>query len=79
MAMEHHPLQKIEGTSWARRDYFFEALLKPGTTFISKPYLSLPEEMLTITLSSTFRDKQGLLRILCLDIDAASLETNRKE
>jgi EAL domain-containing protein (putative c-di-GMP-specific phosphodiesterase class I) len=79
MATEAHPLQKTEGTSWVRRDYFFEAVLKPGTTFVSRPYLSLPEEILTITLSSTFRDKQGLLRILCLDVDAASLETNHRE
>ena len=67
-------MQRTEGASWTRRDYFFEALLKPGVVFVSQPYLSLPEETLTLTLSSTFKDKQGQLRILCLDVDATALE-----
>lgn len=69
----YHPLQKMEGANWARRDFFFEAIQHPGVTYFSSPYLSLPEETLCITLSSTFKDKQGFMRILCVDVDANAL------
>jgi len=69
----YHPLQKMEGANWARRDFFFEAIQHSGVTYFSSPYLSLPEETLCITLSSTFKDKQGLMRILCVDVDANAL------
>lgn len=69
----YHPLQKMAGANWARRDFFFEALRNPGTTYFSSPYLSLPEETLSITLSSTYKDHQGLMRILCVDVDANAL------
>lgn len=70
---QYHPLKKMEGANWARRDFFFEALRSPGKTFFSTPYLSLPEETLSITLSSTFKDKNGLMRILCVDVDAQAI------
>lgn len=69
----YHPLQKMEGANWARRDFFFEAIRNPDTTYFSMPYLSLPEETLCITLSSTFTDKTGFMRILCVDVDANAL------
>lgn len=69
----YHPLQKMEGANWARRDFFFEAIRRPDTTYFSTPYLSLPEETLCVTLSSTFKDKTGSMRILCVDIDANAL------
>jgi len=67
----YHPLEAGEGVSRARRDYFVEAMLKPGSIFVSSPYLALPESLLTVTASSTFRDKNGQLRILCLDTDVS--------
>ena len=70
----YHPLQKMEGASWSRRDFFFEAIRNPGITFFSAPYLSLPEETLCITLSSTFKDSKGFMRILCVDVDANALD-----
>ena len=70
----YHPLQKMAGANLARRDFFFEALRNPGTTYFSSPYLSLPEETLSITLSSTYKDHQGLVRILCVDVDAQALD-----
>lgn len=70
----YHPLKKMSGANWARRDFFFEAIRHPGITYFSSPYLSLPEETLSITLSSTFKDHQGMLRILCVDVDANALE-----
>lgn len=70
----YHPLQKMAGANWARRDFFFEALHNPGKTFFSSPYLSLPEETLSITLSSTYKDQKGMMRILCVDVDANALD-----
>jgi hypothetical protein len=71
--VQYHPLQKMEGANWARRDFFYEALREPGKTFFSAPYLSLPEETLVITLSSTYKDRDDKTRVLCVDVDANAL------
>jgi len=70
---QYHPLKKDDGACWTRRDFFFEAIRKPGEIYISSPYLSLPEETLSVTISSTFQDKNGRLRILCVDVDANAM------
>jgi EAL domain-containing protein (putative c-di-GMP-specific phosphodiesterase class I) len=70
----YHPLQKMDGACWSRRDFFFEAVRNQGQIFFSQPYLSLPEETLSITLSSTFVDEKGVTRVLCVDVDAKALD-----
>ncbi len=70
---QYHPLQKMEGACWARRDFFVQALRHPTETYFSAPYLSLPEETLSVTLSATFKDEKKRLRVLCADVDAMAL------
>ncbi|MCB1615979.1 MAG: EAL domain-containing protein [Pseudomonadales bacterium] len=70
---EFHPLKKCDGACWSRRDFFVEAIKASGTVYSSEPYLSLPEETLSITFSATYINAKGLLRVLCMDVDAEAL------
>lgn len=71
--IQYHPMEKVAGACWTRRDFFYEAIRHPDEIYISSPYLSLPEETLSITISSTFKDETGRLKILCVDVDANTM------
>jgi len=44
-------LADTKGASWKRRDYFFSASNNPGVVQITKPYFSISDGTLCITLS----------------------------
>lgn len=68
-----HPLKKCDGACWSRRDFFIEAVKSSGSVYTSEPYLSLPEETLSITFSGTYINADGVMRVLCMDVDAEAL------
>lgn len=62
-----HPLSDARGACWARRQYFRNAIEQPGRVQISRPYLSLTEQRLCVTLSCVvMRPGLGSV-VLCMD------------
>ena len=62
------PLLHSEGASWERRPYFLQAIAEPGRVQMTRPYLSINEAHLCVTLSVATRI-DGALFVLCADID----------
>jgi len=64
------PLMSSEGARWDRRAYFRRAMAKAssGEVQTSRPYLSINEAHLCVTLSIALQTQQGL-RVLCADVD----------
>lgn len=62
-----HPLSDARGACWARRQYFRNAMEQPGRVQISRPYLSLTEQRLCVTISCVVM-RPGLGQVvLCMD------------
>tara|TARA_R100001377_G_scaffold82155_1_gene62241 strand:+ start:1530 stop:2810 length:1281 start_codon:yes stop_codon:yes gene_type:complete len=60
-------LADTQGASWKRRDYFFSASSNPGVVQVSKPYFSISDGTLCITLSvQTKIDDEHF--IVCCDV-----------
>lgn len=58
------------GTDHSLRDYFY-GLMEAGLTrshFTSEPYISSASGLFCLTLSSPFRNVQGKVRVLCVDV-----------
>jgi len=58
------------GTDYSLRDYFY-VLMQPDFhryTFTSEAYISPATGLFCVTLSAKFHDKNGHLRILCVDV-----------
>ncbi|MGM0449837.1 MAG: sensor domain-containing phosphodiesterase [Pseudomonadota bacterium] len=62
-----NPLLSAEGASWSHREYFRNAVNKPGEIHLSRPYVALPDTARTVTVSHMTYTLHGY-RILCLDI-----------
>jgi hypothetical protein len=62
-----NPLLSAEGASWSHREYFRNAVSKPGEIHLSRPYVALPDTARTVTVSHMTFTYYGY-RILCLDI-----------
>ncbi len=62
------PLQAGSGGVWARRPYFRRALGEPGKHQVSRPYLSMIDARMCVTLSITV-DRDGETFVLCADLD----------
>ena len=62
------PLEDATGANWARKPYHYRAISHPGELQISRPYLSVANSGLCITLSATFQ-VAGQTRVLCCDIE----------
>lgn len=62
------PLADATGAVWSRRPYFRRAIGNPGEVQISRPYLSITEARMCITLSVTVNLNQ-CARVLCCDLD----------
>jgi EAL domain-containing protein (putative c-di-GMP-specific phosphodiesterase class I) len=63
----HAPLHDARGASWSHRHYFRRALANPGRTQTSRPYLSLTDPGMCVTLSRTVQ-VGGAPRVLCFDL-----------
>lgn len=67
MRGQGHPLSDARGACWARRQYFRNAVEQPGRVQITRPYLSLTEQRLCVTLSCVVM-RPGLGQVvLCMD------------
>lgn len=62
------PLASPIGANWYRRPYFRAAVREPGRVRVSRPYLSLTDHKMCITLSIALRAIDGELKVLCVDI-----------
>lgn len=62
------PLMNSQGARWDRRPYFRRAIADTGEVQTTRPYLSINEAHLCVTLSIAFTTPNGL-RVLCADVD----------
>lgn len=64
----HEPLTKATGANWMHRHYFRRAVSNPETVQVSRPYLSLTDPRMCLTLSRVVRSTAGLV-VLCCDLN----------
>jgi EAL domain-containing protein (putative c-di-GMP-specific phosphodiesterase class I) len=62
------PLSDAQGASWLRRPYFRAAIREPQRVQVTRPYLSINEATLCVTLSIATRVGERPC-VLCADID----------
>lgn len=62
------PLMNSQGARWDRRPYFRRAIAGNGEVQTTRPYLSINEAHLCVTLSIAYDTADGL-RVLCADVD----------
>jgi EAL domain-containing protein (putative c-di-GMP-specific phosphodiesterase class I) len=66
--LRHVPLGSAIGANWMHRHYFRRAMSSPGRTQISRPYLSLTDPQMCITLSRSVGHGNDVV-ILCCDLE----------
>ena len=49
--LRHLPLGSAAGANWMHRHYFRRAIANPNRTQVSRPYLSLTDPQMCVTLS----------------------------
>lgn len=64
----HQPLGAATGANWMHRHYFRRAVSHPSTIQVSRPYLSLTDPRMCVTLSRAVR-RSGDLAVLCCDLE----------
>lgn len=64
----HEPLVNACGANWMHRHYFRRAMANPRGVQISRPYLSLTDPRMCLTLSRVSR-RDGVPVVLCCDLD----------
>jgi len=64
----HQPLGAVSGANWMHRHYFRRALSNPGTVQLSRPYLSLTDPRMCLTLSRAVRRGDAMV-VLCCDLE----------
>lgn len=62
------PLVEAKGACWFHRPYFRNALANPHRVQISRPYLSVPDAHLCVTLSLAI-ELEAQIVVLCLDLN----------
>ena len=62
------PLVNARGANWFRRPYFRKAIARPGELQRTRPYLSITDACMCVTLSIAFK-MNGERRVLCCDIE----------
>ncbi len=69
------PVSDAHGASWLRRPYFRGAMNEPGRVHATKPYLSITEASVCVTLSiaMTIGNEQC---VLCGDVDWEPRQAN---
>lgn len=61
------PLSDARRADWSRRDYYRRAIEQPGKPQVSRPYLSLADAALCVTLSAAVEVEEQLV-VLCCDL-----------
>jgi EAL domain-containing protein (putative c-di-GMP-specific phosphodiesterase class I) len=61
------PLRETAGCDWSGRSYFRRAVSEPGTVQVTRPYFSVTDAAMNITLSMAI-GRNGGLRVVCCDI-----------
>ncbi|WP_172600436.1 EAL domain-containing protein [Sulfurivermis fontis] len=61
------PLRSTTGSDWSGRPYFRAALAEPGALQITRPYFSITDAAMNVTLSIAMR-RDGALHVVCCDI-----------
>lgn len=64
----HQPLGAVSGANWMHRHYFRRAMTNPTTIQVSRPYLSLTDPRMCLTLSRAVR-RGGDFAVLCCDLE----------
>jgi len=64
------PLVDARGANWFRRPYFRKAIDRPGALQHTRPYLSITDARLCVTLSIAF-ERDGQRMVLCGDLEQA--------
>lgn len=62
------PISNPSGAVWARRPYFQRAVAEPGQVQVSRPYLSITDARMCITLSVMIKNLSGQDLVVCADI-----------
>jgi len=62
------PLSDAAGGNWCRRPYFRRALENPGHTQTTRPYFSIPDAGICVTMACTF-DFHGTTFVFCCDLE----------
>ncbi|WP_409526473.1 EAL domain-containing protein [Nitrincola sp. MINF-07-Sa-05] len=62
------PLLCGNNANWAHKDYHYRAIQKPGMIHISKPYLSVADSHMCITVSQAIQIGDQT-QVLCCDVD----------
>ncbi|WP_018150878.1 EAL domain-containing protein [Leeia oryzae] len=62
------PLENAAGANWSSRSYHYCAIAQPGEVQVSRPYLSVANSCLCITLSLAIR-VSDTLSVLCCDLN----------
>ncbi len=63
-----NPLLEANDANWSRRQYFQRAIKNHGEVQISRPYLSITDANMCVTLSISIKRGQEML-VLCCDLD----------
>jgi EAL domain-containing protein (putative c-di-GMP-specific phosphodiesterase class I) len=66
--LRHEPLMSARGANWTHRHYFRRAISLPSKVQVSRPYLSLTDPQLCLTLSCAVSTGQGTV-VLCCDLE----------
>lgn len=62
------PLLSGDNANWSHKHYHYRALKQPGVIQISRPYLSVADSRMCITVSQTVK-VLGRLHVFCCDLD----------
>lgn len=62
------PVANGKEAVWSRRPYFQRALASPGQVQVSRPYLSITDAKMCVTLSVLIRNAAGQECVYCVDI-----------
>lgn len=62
------PLTDAKGASWSHRPYFRRAMSRPDKVHLTRPYLSLTDARMCLTLSRVIHIRQGKA-VLCCDLE----------
>ncbi len=63
-----YPVANPVGATWTMRPYFQRAMADPGNIQISRPYFSITDASLCITLSVRLKNANDEDRVCCMDI-----------
>jgi EAL domain-containing protein (putative c-di-GMP-specific phosphodiesterase class I) len=63
----YRPLCETSGCDWSGRPYFRRALGEPGSVQVTRPYFSVTDAAMNITLSMAVQ-RSGVLHVVCCDV-----------